>query len=88
MFQTLLDSFTILDIVAALVTVAAVLVALAVVLVGVLYVLKIVGGSIPIIQKKPPKGYQYQFIAKDGKASYGTWTRKDDYLTGGGSRRR
>lgn len=82
MFQTLLDSFTIVDILAALVVIAAILVSLAVVLVGILYVLKLISGSMPVIQKKPPKGYQYQFIDKTGKASYSTWTRKDDYLSG------
>lgn len=80
MFQTILASVTFVDVIAAVIAIAAILVALAVVLAGVLYVLEFVRGYMPVGQSKPPKGYQYQYIDKEGNGHYGSWTRKDGYL--------
>ncbi len=86
MFRSLLDSITFFDVIAGLTVIAALFVSLAVVLAGVLYVLDLVRGASPIFRKKPPKGYQYQFVDKTGKATDSTWTKKDDYLHGRNNR--
>ena len=80
MFQIILTSISFVDVIAAVVVIAAVLVSLGVVLTGVLYVLSFIRGVMPVISRKPPKGYQYQFIDKEGRGHYGSWTRKDDYF--------
>lgn len=87
MFQAILASITFVDAIAAVTVVAAILVSVGVVLTGVLYVLGFIRGVMPAISRKPPKGYQYQYIDKEGRGHYGSWTRKDDYLHDSRNRR-
>lgn len=37
---------------------------------------------------KPPKGYEYEFIDKNGRSEYSTWSKKDDYYHGKSRRRK
>lgn len=62
-------------IIAAIMAVAAALAALFVFRRGVVSVLDFVRGH----SDAPKVGYQYEDYDKDGKATYRTWTKKDQY---------
>lgn len=62
-------------IVVAIMAVAALIAGLIVFRSGIARVLDMIKGY----DEKPGKGYQYEFIGKDGKADYSTWSKKDDY---------
>lgn len=63
------------SLVVALMAIAALIAGLIIFRRGIGRVLDMIKGH----DDKPGKGYQYEFIGKDGKAEYSTWTKKDDY---------
>jgi hypothetical protein len=63
-------------IILAVMTVAAVIAGLFVFQRGVTTVLDFISGQ---DSSRPGVGYQYEDIDKDGKSTYRTWTKKDQY---------
>lgn len=61
--------------VVAIMAIAALIAGLIVFRRGIARVLDMIQGH----DSKPPKGYQYEFIDKNGKGEYSTWSKKDQY---------